>query len=52
MTRAKLRQIAWWVIALDFPLLYLSANTPDATPTTVATLAVMAVAAVVATLVY
>lgn len=52
MSRTKLRQITWWVIAADFPLLYLSANTPDATPTTVAALAVMAVAAAVAAVVY
>lgn len=52
MSRQRLRDLVVWVIAADFPLLYLSAITPGSTTTTIATLAIMGAAAVTAALVY
>ena len=52
MSRQRLRELVVWVMAADFPLLYLSAITPGSASTTIATLAVMGAAVVVAALVY
>lgn len=52
INKHRLRQISWWAIAADFPLLYTGAVTLESTAVTVATLVVMGVAAAVATLVY
>ena len=48
MTRDRLRQIALWVMAADFPLLYLGAVSLENTVATIAALSVMGAAAVVA----
>ena len=50
--RKRARQIVLWVIAADFPLMYVGAVSLENGPMTVATLAVMAAAAVVAAVVY
>ena len=41
-----------WVMAADFPLLYVGAVTLESAPVTVAALAVMGVSAAIAALVY
>ena len=50
--RKRIRQIVLWVIAADFPLMYVGAVSLENGPMTLATLAVMGVAAAVAALVY
>ncbi len=50
--RKKARQIVLWVMAVDFPLLYVGAVSLENGPMTVATIAVMAAAAAVAAIVY
>ena len=52
MTRERLRQIALWVMAAGFPLLYLGAVSLENTVATLAALGVMGAAVVVAALVY
>ena len=52
LMRTKIRQLVLLIMVVDFPLLYLSTNTPEATVMTVATLAVMGVAAAAAVVVY
>ena len=52
INKHRLRQISWWVIAADFPLLYTGAVTLESTAVAVASLVVMGVAAAVAALVY
>ena len=52
MNRSKVRQLVLLVMAVDFPLLYLSATAPEAAAATVAALAVMGVAAAAAAIVY
>ena len=52
MDRQRLRQVVLWVMAADFPLLYLGAVTLESTAMTVGTLAVMGVAGAIAALVY
>lgn len=52
MTRSKVRQLVLLVMVVDFPLLYLSATTPEAAATTVATLVVMGAATVAAAVAY
>ena len=52
MIKARLRQVVLWVIAADFPVLYIGAVTVESTATSIAALVVLAVAAAVAALVY
>lgn len=52
MNKQKLRQIVLWVIAADFPLLYVGAVSLENVVMTVAALAVMGVAVTVAAAVY
>ena len=46
--RKRIRQIVLWVIAADFPLMYVGAVSLENGPMTLATLAVMAAAAAAA----
>lgn len=50
--RGKARQIVLWVIALDFPLMYVGAVSLGNDAMTLAALAVMGAAAAVAAVVY
>ena len=52
MNKQKLRQIVLWVMAADFPLLYVGAVSLENAVMTVAALAVMGVAVTVAGVVY
>ena len=52
MNRQRLRQIVLWVVAADFPALYLSSVTYGSTPATVAALVVLGAAAALAAVVY
>ena len=52
MIRARLRQVVLWVIAVDFPVLYVGAVTVESTATAIAALLALTVAAAVAALVY
>ena len=52
MNKQKLRQIVLWVVAADFPLLYVGAVSLENAVMTVAALAVMGVAVTVAAVVY
>lgn len=52
MNKQKLRQIVLWVMAADFPLLYVGAVSLENAVMTVAALAVMGVAVTVAAVVY
>lgn len=48
ITKSKVQQIALWVMAADFPLLFLGAVTFDNAALTIVALVVMAAAAVAA----
>ena len=50
--RKRLRQIVLWVIAIDFPLMYVGAVSLGNEPMTLATIALMGAAAAVAAAVY
>ena len=50
--RSKVRQLVLFIMVVDFPLLYLAADTPEATVLTFAALAGMGVAAAAAVVVY
>ena len=50
--KAKLKQVVLWVMAADFPLLYIGAVSLENAVFTVATLVVMAVAVAVAVYAY
>ena len=50
--RNKARQIILFMMVVDFPLLYLAADTPEATALTFVALAWMGVAAAAAGIVY
>ena len=50
--KAKLKQVVLWVMAADFPLLYLGAVSLENAVFTAVTLAVMAVAVAVAVYAY
>ena len=50
--KSKVQQIALWVMAADFPLLYLGAVTFENTAVTTIALVVMAAAAVAAGIVF
>ena len=52
MSKKTLRQLALWVMAADFPLLYLGTISLESAPLTIATLVVLGAAASVAALVY
>ena len=52
MARDRVRQYVLWVIAADYPLLYLGAITLESSPVTTATLAVLALAAAIAAWAY
>ena len=52
MSRGQARSVVLWVIAADFPVLYLGAVTFGSTALIIATLAVLGVSALVAALVY
>ena len=52
MTKERLRQITLWVMAVDFPMLYLGAVSLENSAVTLAALGMMGFAAAVATLVY
>ena len=48
ISKSKVQQIALWVMAADFPLLYLGAITFESMPLTALALVIMAAAAVAA----
>ena len=52
ISKSKVQQIALWVMAVDFPLLYLGAITFESMPLTVAALVIMAAAAIAAGIVF
>ena len=52
LSKSKVQQIALWVMAADFPLLYLGAITFESVPLTAAALVVMAAAAIAAGIVF
>jgi len=52
MSKKGLRQAVMWVIAADFPVLFVGAVTIESAVLTVAALVVLGAAAVVAALVY
>ena len=52
IAKSKVQQIALWVMAADFPLLYLGAVTFEEAALTVVALVIMAAAAVAAGIVF
>lgn len=52
MNKNRLRQITLWVIAADFPVLYLGAVTLESMIITIVALVVMSIVVSVVTLVY
>ena len=52
MTRERLRQITLWLMAVDFPMLYLGAVSFENSAVTLAALGVVSLSAAVASLVY
>lgn len=52
LSRPKLRQIILFIVAIDFPLLYLGAVTFESSGLAVSGLAILILAAVVTTVVY
>ena len=48
ISKSKVQQIALWIMAADFPLLYLGAITFESMPLTVVALVIMAAAAIAA----
>ena len=52
ISKSKVQQIALWVMAADFPLLYLGAITFESMPLTVVALVIMAAAAIAAGIVF
>ena len=52
MSRDRVRQVVMWVIAADFPLLYVGGVTLESTAAAMAALVVMGAAAAVAVGVY
>ena len=52
ISKSKVQQIALWVMAADFPLLYLGAITFESMSLTVVALVIMAGAAIAASIVF